>query len=170
MSQGCYTCRYMHIYVRTFCLIHNPIPSVTVRYHNIVLGMEKLIECPSVQCPACMIHCSHRSSLPPHPVSCLIKCPHLIQCLSSLCLVFFAASKDWHHAGKEKALLCTDCRLFFKKYGKERPVDNKREPPPFMFKPVREDDTVNGKHNMRTRRSKEQVSRKLPLPLFLFSW
>lgn len=27
------------------------------------------------------------------------------------------ASKDWHHAGKDKALLCTDCRVHFKKYG-----------------------------------------------------
>lgn len=29
----------------------------------------------------------------------------------------FVASKDWHHAGKDKALLCTDCRVHFKKYG-----------------------------------------------------
>lgn len=27
------------------------------------------------------------------------------------------ASKDWHHAGKDKTLLCTDCRVHFKKYG-----------------------------------------------------
>ena len=26
-------------------------------------------------------------------------------------------SRDWHHAGKEKLLVCLDCRLYFKKYG-----------------------------------------------------
>ena len=71
----------------------------------------------------------------------------------------FPASKDWHHAGKDRALLCTECRVFFKKYGEERPVD-KRSPPPFMFKPVKDDETVNGKHTMRTRRRKDNVSRK----------
>ena len=30
---------------------------------------------------------------------------------------FATSSKDWHHAGKEKLLLCTDCRIFFKSYG-----------------------------------------------------
>lgn len=64
-------------------------------------------------------------------------------------------SKDWHHAGKDRTLLCTKCRLFFKKYGEERLVEGgDKEPPPFLFKPVKEEeDLVNGKHNMRTRRS-----------------
>ena len=30
---------------------------------------------------------------------------------------FTTTSKDWHHAGKEKLLLCTDCRIYFKCYG-----------------------------------------------------
>ncbi|XP_052832900.1 arginine-glutamic acid dipeptide repeats protein-like, partial [Octopus bimaculoides] len=73
---------------------------------------------------------------------------------------FTTTSKDWHHAGKDKALLCTDCRLFFKKYGEDRPVvDSPPDPPPFLFKPVQEDETINGKHNMRTRRSRESAGK-----------
>lgn len=30
---------------------------------------------------------------------------------------FTTSSKDWHHGGKEKLLLCTDCRIYFKCYG-----------------------------------------------------
>ena len=30
---------------------------------------------------------------------------------------FTTSSRDWHHAGKEKILVCLDCRLYFKKYG-----------------------------------------------------
>ena len=48
--------------------------------------------------------------------------------------------------------------MFFKKYGEERPLAGKPEPPPFMFKPVKEEDTLNGKHTMRTRRRKDNVS------------
>ncbi|XP_067659372.1 arginine-glutamic acid dipeptide repeats protein-like isoform X3 [Haliotis asinina] len=76
---------------------------------------------------------------------------------------FTTTSKDWHHAGKDKALLCTQCRLFFKKYGEERPIDQPREPPAFLFKPVQEDancDNINGKHNMRTRRSNNATGNK----------
>lgn len=51
-----------------------------------------------------------------------------------------AESKDWHHARKDNALLCTECRVFFKKYGEDRPIDGRPEPPPFMFKPVRDED------------------------------
>ena len=42
---------------------------------------------------------------------------------------FTASSKNWHHGGKEKLLLCADCRVYFKCYGKngtytkiERPI------------------------------------------------
>ena len=41
------------------------------------------------------------------------RCKHEIDLL----LYLIAASKDWHHAGKDKTLLCTDCRVHFKKYG-----------------------------------------------------
>ena len=46
---------------------------------------------------------------------------------SHLCSVFVAASKDWHHAGKDKTLLCTDCRVHFKKYG-ELPLLKTQQP------------------------------------------
>ncbi|KAK6177049.1 hypothetical protein SNE40_015234 [Patella caerulea] len=64
-------------------------------------------------------------------------------------------SKDWHHAGKDKSLLCTDCRMFFKKYGEDRPLDSPQDTGnTFLFKPVKEEeDDEDGKHNMRTRRN-----------------
>lgn len=70
-----------------------------------------------------------------------------------------AASKDWHHGGRENILLCTDCRIHFKKYGELPPIEKPVDPPPFMFKPVKEeDDGLSGKHSMRTRRSRGSVS------------
>lgn len=68
------------------------------------------------------------------------------------------ASKDWHHGGRENVLLCTDCRIHFKKYGELPPVEKPVDPPPFMFKPVKEEeDGLSGKHSMRTRRSRGSV-------------
>ena len=49
-------------------------------------------------------------------------------------------SRDWHHGGKDNVLLCTECRHFYKKYGDERPLDKSIDLPPFLFKPVRDDD------------------------------
>ena len=70
-----------------------------------------------------------------------------------------AASKDWHHGGRENILLCTDCRIHFKKYGELPPIEKPVDPPPVMFKPVKEeDDGLSGKHSMRTRRSRGSVS------------
>ncbi|UYV68749.1 RERE [Cordylochernes scorpioides] len=69
---------------------------------------------------------------------------------------YTTTSKDWHHAGKDHALLCTECRVFFKKYGELRPLPEPREQPPsFLFKPVKEED--NSKHIMRTRRNKDMA-------------
>ncbi len=92
-------------------------------------------------------------------------------------IVYFltSVSKDWHHAGKDRALLCTECRLYYKKYGEERPLDSRAEPPPYLFKPVKDENATsgsianasgdenkeNGKHAMRTRRSKDSVSCRL---------
>jgi hypothetical protein len=45
------------------------------------------------------------------------------------CLFFSTVSKDWHHAGKDKSLRCTDCRLYFKRYGEERPLDSPKGNP-----------------------------------------
>ncbi|XP_061457785.1 arginine-glutamic acid dipeptide repeats protein isoform X3 [Rhineura floridana] len=72
---------------------------------------------------------------------------------------FTTTSKDWHHGGRENILLCTDCRLHFKKYGELPPIEKPVDPPPFMFKPVKEeDDGLSGKHSMRTRRSRGSMS------------
>ncbi|MBN3273359.1 RERE protein, partial [Polyodon spathula] len=70
-----------------------------------------------------------------------------------------ASSKDWHHGGRENILLCTDCRIHFKKYGELPPIEKPVDPPPFMFKPVKEEeDGISGKHSMRTRRSRGSMS------------
>ncbi|KAM7098954.1 arginine-glutamic acid dipeptide repeats protein isoform 2-T4 [Molossus nigricans] len=72
---------------------------------------------------------------------------------------FSTTSKDWHHGGRENLLLCTDCRIHFKKYGELPPIEKPVDPPPFMFKPVKEeDDGLSGKHSMRTRRSRGSMS------------
>lgn len=41
-----------------------------------------------------------------------------------------AESRDWHHSGAERQLLCTNCRHHFKKYGAMRIVQGKPERPP----------------------------------------
>ncbi|XP_054710797.1 arginine-glutamic acid dipeptide repeats protein-like [Uloborus diversus] len=68
-------------------------------------------------------------------------------------------SKDWLPVGKDLAVMCTECRLYYKKHGELRPVDSK-DNLPFLFQPVKEEDGLNGKHVMRTRRSKERQSPK----------
>lgn len=72
---------------------------------------------------------------------------------------FSTTSKDWHHGGRENILLCTDCRIHFKKYGDLPPIEKPVDPPPFMFKPVKEEeDGLSGKHSMRTRRNRGSMS------------
>ncbi|MEQ2278827.1 hypothetical protein AMECASPLE_003180 [Ameca splendens] len=72
---------------------------------------------------------------------------------------FTTTSKDWHHGGRENILLCTDCRIHFKKYGELPPIEKPVDPPPFMFKPVKEEeDGLGGKHSMRTRRNRGSMS------------
>ncbi|KAM6976834.1 LOW QUALITY PROTEIN: arginine-glutamic acid dipeptide repeats protein [Aplochiton taeniatus] len=72
---------------------------------------------------------------------------------------FTTTSKDWHHGGRENILLCTDCRIHFKKYGELPPIEKPVDPPPFMFKPVKEEeDGLSGKHSMRTRRNRGAMS------------
>nr|CAB3265524.1 arginine-glutamic acid dipeptide repeats protein-like [Phallusia mammillata] len=71
-------------------------------------------------------------------------------------------SEDWNLGGKEGVMLCTKCRIFFKKYGGDNQVDidfdhdtpsdvedvsrdtpifdkqpSNIQPPPFMFKPIK---------------------------------
>ncbi|XP_067873120.1 arginine-glutamic acid dipeptide repeats protein isoform X1 [Heterodontus francisci] len=72
---------------------------------------------------------------------------------------FTTTSKDWHHGGRDNILLCTECRIHFKKYAELPPIDKPVDPPPFMFKPVKEEeDGLSGKHSMRTRRSRGSMS------------
>jgi len=70
-------------------------------------------------------------------------------------------SPNWHHAGKDKLLLCHECRIHFKRYGHMKPLidGNKREPPPFIYKAAFEnvDDASNYSGRMRTRRSSTPV-------------
>ncbi|XP_029435089.1 LOW QUALITY PROTEIN: arginine-glutamic acid dipeptide repeats protein [Rhinatrema bivittatum] len=67
---------------------------------------------------------------------------------------FSTTSKDWHHGGRENILLCSDCRIHFKKYGELPPIEKPLDPPPFMFKPVKEEE--DGR--MRTRRNRGSMS------------
>lgn len=62
-------------------------------------------------------------------------------------------SKDWHHAGKDKVLLCTDCRVHFKKYGELPQLEGNTKDPPYLFRPVQDDE---GRIRTRTR-TKELV-------------
>lgn len=41
---------------------------------------------------------------------------------------------DWHHGGKENQMLCAECRLFYKKYGIDRAIENRPETPPELRK------------------------------------
>eukprot|EP00111_Clytia_hemisphaerica_P008651 TCONS_00025296-protein len=70
-------------------------------------------------------------------------------------------SPNWHHAGKSKTLLCYDCRLYFKRYGKMRPLreEEKRDPPPYIYKAAFEnlEEQVPYTGRMRTRRSSTPV-------------
>lgn len=85
-----------------------------------------------------------------------------------LLFYFCSASKDWLPVGKDLAVMCTECRLYYKKHGELRPVDSK-DNLPFLFQPVKEEDNVNGKHVMRTRRSKEVIYiNKYIFPNFCF--
>ncbi|XP_058967313.2 arginine-glutamic acid dipeptide repeats protein isoform X1 [Pocillopora verrucosa] len=69
-------------------------------------------------------------------------------------------SRSWHHGSQNKVILCDDCRIYYKKYGKLPATDETREPPPYMFKGVvereiRDEDgyLVNGKLALRSRRA-----------------
>uniref|UniRef100_A0A665VNV6 Arginine-glutamic acid dipeptide (RE) repeats b n=1 Tax=Echeneis naucrates TaxID=173247 RepID=A0A665VNV6_ECHNA len=70
------------------------------------------------------------------------------------------SSKDWHQGGRDNPWLCTTCRTYENKHGCLPPAP-KSANAPFMFKPVKEEEEVNSKHGMRTRRSRAPVSSKL---------
>lgn len=69
----------------------------------------------------------------------------------------YTGSKDWHQGGRDNPLLCTPCRTYENKHGCLPPAP-KSAGAPFMFKPVKEEEEVNSKHGMRTRRSRAPVS------------
>lgn len=62
-----------------------------------------------------------------------------------------AGSKDWHQAGRGNQLLCSSCQNYENKHG------CLPRSAAFMFKPVKEEEEVNSKHGMRTRRSRAAV-------------
>nr|XP_046239580.1 arginine-glutamic acid dipeptide repeats protein isoform X2 [Scatophagus argus] len=67
------------------------------------------------------------------------------------------SSKDWHQGGRDNLLICTTCRTYENKHGC-LPQAPKSAGVPFMFKPVKEEEVVNTKHGMRTRRSRAPLS------------
>ncbi|XP_072047897.1 LOW QUALITY PROTEIN: uncharacterized protein [Amphiura filiformis] len=68
---------------------------------------------------------------------------------------YSTSSRDWHHGGRDRVLLCYDCRIHFKKYGELRLIENPKDPPSFMFKPVKEGDSFEPKHKLRSRRQRD---------------
>uniref|UniRef100_A0A1I7TV49 Egg-laying defective protein 27 n=1 Tax=Caenorhabditis tropicalis TaxID=1561998 RepID=A0A1I7TV49_9PELO len=67
-------------------------------------------------------------------------------------------SKDWHHANG--LLLCTDCRISYKKYGQLRSVANRpTQVPACLFKRSNSDEEESG---VRTRAGKKEQRRRTP--------
>ncbi|XP_014681409.1 PREDICTED: arginine-glutamic acid dipeptide repeats protein-like [Priapulus caudatus] len=65
---------------------------------------------------------------------------------------FTTSSKDWHHGGRDRVLLCTNCRHYFKRYGYLPPLNrDEEEVPLFMFKPkVEQIGALNGDGDNKT--------------------
>ena len=86
---------------------------------------------------------------------------HLIKFFNFFFGFQFTESPNWHHAGKDKLLVCKNCRLYYKKYGRMPPLVERREPPSFIFKAafenLREDELLSNSGRMRTRRSATPV-------------
>lgn len=79
---------------------------------------------------------------------------------------YTTTSRDWHHAGKDRLILCTDCRVFFKQYGELRPVDRAKTPPPYLFKSTASAEEMDEEGGIRTRgsRTKEETRRRTLTP------
>uniref|UniRef100_A0A674NKL8 Arginine-glutamic acid dipeptide repeats n=1 Tax=Takifugu rubripes TaxID=31033 RepID=A0A674NKL8_TAKRU len=74
-------------------------------------------------------------------------------------------SKEWHQVGRGSRLLCSTCRNYENKHGCL--PSGSKSGGSFMFKPVKEEEEVNSKHGMRTRRSRAPVSTRLTCLNFL---
>ncbi|XP_071945053.1 uncharacterized protein [Antedon mediterranea] len=74
---------------------------------------------------------------------------------------FVTNSKDWHHGGRDKLLLCYNCRLYFKRYDQLPPITIPREAPTFMFRPVKDDEALELRNKLRARRHGELKSSTL---------
>ncbi|PIC45052.1 hypothetical protein B9Z55_005204 [Caenorhabditis nigoni] len=69
-----------------------------------------------------------------------------------------AESKDWHHANG--LLLCTECRVHYKKYGQHRHVANRpTQVPACLFKRSNSDEEESG---VRTRAGKKEQRKRTP--------
>ncbi|KAE9417551.1 hypothetical protein Angca_005195, partial [Angiostrongylus cantonensis] len=68
-------------------------------------------------------------------------------------------SRDWHHAGRDGLLLCSDCRLFYKKYGQLRPVDRPSTVPPCLFKRSPSSVDAEEESGVKTRAGKKERRR-----------
>ncbi|VBB30426.1 unnamed protein product [Acanthocheilonema viteae] len=69
---------------------------------------------------------------------------------------YTSKSKDWHHSGRERQLLCTECRIFYKKYGQLRPVDRPSTVPPSLYKPRSPEGNEDEEQGVRTRANKKE--------------
>ncbi|OZC12030.1 hypothetical protein X798_01211 [Onchocerca flexuosa] len=69
---------------------------------------------------------------------------------------YTSKSKDWHHSGRERQLLCTECRIFYKKYGQLRPVDRPSTVPPSLYKPRSPEGNDDEEQGVRTRANKKE--------------
>lgn len=83
--------------------------------------------------------------------------------------MFSIGSRELQHWGKERQLLCVDCRNHAKKFGGELPQVNTSSSgsgangAPYLFRPVQNESTDDSPGRMRTRtRSNQQNPRSRP--------